>query len=43
MRFISRGERQSSGGGVYISNAGVPDVVQVSEYFETESYRSLST
>lgn len=27
--FISRGERQSFGGGVYISTAGFPDAVEV--------------
>lgn len=28
---------------MYVSNAGFPDVVEVSEYFVTESYKSLTT
>lgn len=43
LMFISRGEHQSFSGGVYISNAGFPDVVKVSESVETECCMSLST
>lgn len=43
MTFFSRGEHQSLGGAVYISNADFPHVMEVSEYFETESYKSLAT
>jgi len=43
LSFISRGERKSFSGGMYVSSAGLADAVEVSEYFETESYKSLST
>lgn len=43
LNFLSRDEHQSLGGAVHISNTGFPHVVEASEYFETESYKSLAT